>query len=360
VRHYETAATGVRLTALSLASPLTEIPDTPIANEQQALPEEPIVKPKKVREKKQIIDAVTELHEGTGRRDRLADALPLKDISNITAEQHFLPRSSLTMRLMEIREDPLAHFLPMTTKNNQSFFCAAPPGLSEELADLFLRPVEVVPKRTRHVSPTENGNKRIRLDEEEDEVELGRREMSIAQSPAPFKLDEPAGGDLEFGNQSLGFDDSYQLDLGHAGEENINLEGMRSRSVSMAPSQRSRFSTPGAEGMWNEGDASYADMTCPIAIFDSRHPAQYSQATQEEEVVPELQEEGTEEKGYSKNTVKALALIRKELQPSEEGESQKLSFKTMATKVCIGLKVRELRVLTRVTGVSSRRGLILL
>lgn len=238
------------------------------------------------------------------------------------------------MRLMEIREDPLAHFLPTTTKDNRSFFCAAPPGLSGDLADLFLRPVDSAPpKRPRHVSPTENGHKRIRLDEEEDEIEQGRRDMSVAQSPAPFRLDEPAGGDLEFGDQSLAFDDSYQLDVAPTGEENINLEGMRSRSVSMAPSQRSRFSTPGAEGMWNEGDASYADMTCPIAIFDSRHPGQHSQATQEEEV-PELQEEGAEEKGYSKNTVKALALIRKELQPSDEGETRKLSFKAMATKVC--------------------------
>jgi cohesin complex subunit SCC1 len=111
--------------------------------------------------------------------------------------------------------------------------------------------------------------------------------------------------------------------------------------------------------MWNEGDASYADMTCPIAIFDSRHPAQHSQATQEEEV-PELQEEGVEEKGYSKNTVKALALIRKELQPSEEGEPQKLSFKTMATKVGIDVQVRVGTFLTPVTGVSSRCSLVLL
>jgi cohesin complex subunit SCC1 len=168
---------------------------------------------------------------------------------------------------------------------------------------------------------------------EEEEVEQGRRAMSVAQSPAPFSVrDEPMGGDLEFGDQSMAFDD-YQLDV-PAGEENVALEGARSRSVSIAPSQRSRHSTPGMDGVWPEGDESYADSTCPIAIFDSR-PSQ-TQATQEEVDVPELQEEGVEEKGYSKNTVKALSLIRKELQPSEEEEQDAhatMSFKAMSTKV---------------------------
>ncbi|RXW13676.1 hypothetical protein EST38_g12180 [Candolleomyces aberdarensis] len=315
------------------SSPLTDLPDTPVAANEKALPDaEPVVRPKKVREKKQIIDSVTELNEGaTGaRRDRLADALPLKDIGNIVTEQHFLPRSSLTMRLMEIREDPLNHFLPTLTKDNQSYFCAAPPGIAGDLMDLFLRPVDAGNTKRRHVSPTENGNKRMRL--EEEEVEQGRRAMSVAQSPAPFSVrGEPMGGDLEFGDQSMQFDD-YQLDV-PAGEENVALEGARSRSVSIAPSQRSRHSTPGMDGVWPEGDESYADSACPIAIFDSR-PSQ-TQATQEEVDVPELQEEGVEEKGYSKNTVKALTLIRKELQPSEEEEQDapaSMSFKTMSTK----------------------------
>ncbi|KAF5326155.1 hypothetical protein D9611_000150 [Ephemerocybe angulata] len=316
------------------SSPLTELPDTPVANEQ-ALPDaEPIARPKKVREKKQIIDAVTELNEGAPRRDRLADAIPLQDIGNIVTEQRFLPRSSLTMRLMDIRDDPLAHFLPTTTKDNQTFFCAAPPGIGGELMDLFLRPIEAAAStKRRHISPTENGNKRMRLDED-DEIEQGRRAMSVAQSPAPFRFDEAAPeGELEFGDQSMAFNDDYQLDIAN-GVENIGLEGARSRSVSLMPSTRSRLSTPGADGVWGEGEASYADLSCPIAIFDSRHPAQ-SQMTQEEvQDVPELQEEGAgaEDKGYSKNTVKALSLIRKELQPAEDGASPKMSFNTMAAK----------------------------
>lgn len=311
---------------------MTEVPETPVLANEQALPDvEPVVKPKKIREKKQIIDAVTELNEGSQRRDRLADAMPLKDVGNIITEQQFLPRSSLTMRLMEIQNDPLAHFLPTTTRDNQTFFCAAPPGIGGDLMDLFLRPVETTTTRRRHVTPAENGNKRMRIDE--DEVEQGRRAVSVAQSPAPFKFDEPAGsGDLDFGDQPAPFDD-YQLEITN-GVENIGLEGARSRSVSLMPSQRSRHSTPGANSAWGEGDEGYAaDLSCPIAIFDSRHPGQ-SQVTQEDQQdAPELQEEGSEDKGYSKNTVKALSLIRKELQPEEDGEPITMSFNNMASKV---------------------------
>ena len=186
--------------------------------------------------------------------------------------------------------------------------------------------------KRRHVSPTENGRKRMRLDEEEEEIEQGRRAASVAHSNATFgaRLEEPTSGDLEFGNDSMAFDD-YQLEVPN-GEVNMTVDGARSRSVSLAPSQRSRsrFSTPG----WGEGGASFA-LSCPIAIFDPRHPD--ATQTQDETDLPETQEEGPESKGYSKNTVKALGLIRKELQPSEDDEDAEapthIGFKNMAAKV---------------------------
>ena len=82
-----------------------------------------------------------------------------------------------------------------------------------------------------------------------------------------------------------------------------------------------------------EGDESYADLSCPIAMFDSRQPTQTQTQTQDEQEVPE---NVAEDKGYSKNTVKALAVIRRELQPNaEEPEEDKyMSFNNMAQKVC--------------------------
>jgi hypothetical protein len=42
--------------------------------------------------------------------------------------------------------------------------------------------------------------------------------------------------------------------------------------------------------------------------------------------------ESTDGKGYSKNTIRALGIIRKDLEPVE-GEEKVMSFKYMATKV---------------------------
>ncbi|EAU92865.2 Rad21 protein [Coprinopsis cinerea okayama7 len=318
-------------------SPLTEIPDTPVAEEipLPEVPEEPIKPAKKPREKKQIIDSVTEMYDGPGASSSQANRDgPMKDVSNIITEQRYLPRSSLALRLQEIREDPLAHFLPTKTVDNHLFFSAGPPGLTSELTELFLRPMEPIATKRRYASVTEDGSKRIRLDE--DEVEAGRRAMSIASSVAGMsdKLGEEHNvtGDFDFADQTAALDE-YQLELPNEdGNVDITL-GARERSVSLAPSARSRLSTPGAEG-WMEGEESYADMSCPIAMFDSRQPATQTQ-TQEESEVVETQEVVAEEKGYSKNTVKALSFIRKELQPTLDDGAQdsSMSFNAMATKV---------------------------
>ena len=61
-------------------------------------------------------------------------------------------------------------------------------------------------------------------------------------------------------------------------------------------------------------------MTCPIAVFDDRS-SQSQEAHQ--------QDDG---KGYSKNTVKALRIIRQELQPAPEEPEKAMSFKRMSEK----------------------------
>ncbi|TFK18920.1 hypothetical protein FA15DRAFT_674905 [Coprinopsis marcescibilis] len=312
------------------SSPLTEIPDTPVA-EAQVLPELPEPKTRKPREKKQIIDVVTELEESS----RAAQG-PMRDISNIVTEQQYLPRSSLAMRLMEIRKDPLSHFFPSKTVDSRLFFSAGPSGLNSELTELFLRPSDAGTTKRRYVSVTEDGNKRIRLDE--DEVEEGRRAMSVAGSVAGSLAglsdrlgDDNNLGDFEFADQSAALDD-YQLELPEDARMDTEVKG---RSQSAAPSARSRMSTPGLDG-WMEGEESYADLSCPIAMFDSRQPAQNQTQTQEDQEGGEPEADTSNEKGYSKNTVQALAFIRKELQPIEEAAAAdiepSMSFNAMATK----------------------------
>jgi cohesin complex subunit SCC1 len=68
------------------------------------------------------------------------------------------------------------------------------------------------------------------------------------------------------------------------------------------------------------GEETYADLECPIVAFDTKASNQVSET------------DSTGGKGYSKNTVRALGIVRKELEPVE-GEEKVLSFKYMATKV---------------------------
>lgn len=289
---------------------------------------------RKPKEKKQIIDQVTELQDGPGARGRGRNAglgAPMtKDVSDIVTEHHFLPRSAVVMRLLEIRDDPLAHFLPMKVTPNGTFFCAAPPGLAPELSEMFMRPINnPFSSKRRGTSPGRGPNKKPRLEEDED-VEQGVRAGSVAPSIG-LGSDILRGGSIgpdggfDFGNDTgIGMDD-YQMDVG----------GDVGRGKSAPLSELSRLSTPAADGVpFDDGEDTYADLECPIAAFDSR-PSQSQSQSQAAEKEPETAD--NEGKGYSKNTVKALTIIRKELQPSveEESEEKVISFRKMSDKVCV-------------------------
>jgi cohesin complex subunit SCC1 len=288
-----------------------------------------------------------------------------KDVSNILTDQQFLPRSSVVMRLLAIRDDPLAHFLPTKVTNNGAFFCAAPPGLAPELAELFMRPVTGgPPPKRRGTSPDKSPNKRPRLDGSvhEDDIEQGRRAGSLAPSHALGsdvlgRHSVGPDGVIDFGDQTGGLDD-YQLgvpefDMGAGGDMDID----RARSKSLAPSALSRLSTPAPDGVViEEGDETYADASCPIAMFDIRPSAE----TQTQGTEREAQIADNEGKGYSKNTVKALGIIRKELQPvaGQEEMDKMLSFRKMSDKVWPCHLSQTLYLL--ILGISSRRRLFLL
>ncbi|TFK53683.1 hypothetical protein OE88DRAFT_1626643, partial [Heliocybe sulcata] len=332
----------------SITSPLSEPPMTPPPDMElagAAAAEAQAGKGKrKPREKKQIIDSVTELADGPGARVGRGRKSGLgsqqtKDVSDILTEQHFLPASPLVMRLLEIHNDPISHFLPTKVTPNGTFFCAAPPGMAPELAELFLRPVQTHgagPKR-RGASPDKQKgpSKKPRIEGsvagDEDEVEQARRAVSIAPSAAlgsealGGRASVGPEGDLNFdlGDNTLGLDD-FQMPV----PEEANVDLARARSKSAAPSELtrlSRLSTPAL--MDGEGEETYADADCPIAVFDSRSQAQSQDV--------ESAAADNEGKGYSRNTVKALSIIRRELQPDEEQEEEQervVSFKQMAHK----------------------------
>lgn len=297
-----------------------------------------MVKARRRKDKKQIFDAVTELAGGPGARvggGRGAGQSQRPDVSGIVTENHYLPSSPVVIRLLEIRADPISHFLPTRITPAGTFFSAAPPGLAPELAELFMRPVQslAAPKR-RGEAADQPSSKRPRVEGSvvgDDEVEQARR-ASVAPSLAlgsEILGRESVAGDLEFGDTTGAMEDFQLPEFEMAPGEQMELE--RARSKSAAPSELSRLTTPPADDVpMQEGQETYADMPCQIAEFDER-----TSSSQSGESGASQSEDG---KGYSKNTVKALTIIRRELGPvtgEEHPEDKVMSFKRMSQKVCV-------------------------
>ena len=326
----------VSLLTLGTASPLSEVPVTPpadvemeapvvVVGEQQIeQPDEPVGEEKRKRKKKQIFDDLTEL-EGRGRGG--LGPLNAVDVSSILTDHQYLPRSSVVMRLLEIREDPIAHFLPTKVTPNGTFFFAGPPGIAPELQEMFMRPVPsyVPSSKRRGASPEKPPSKRARIEPEgeggvtfEDDGEPGQaRRASVAPSlgvGSEVLGRQSIGPGFEFDNTGLGMED-FQMDMG--GEDLPPVELIRDKSVAPSELTRiSRSSTPALE----EGEETYADLECPIVAFDTKASSQLSES------------DSTDGKGYSKNTIRALGIVRKELEPVQ-GEEKVISFNHMATKV---------------------------
>lgn len=203
--------------------------------------------------------------------------------------------------------------------------------------------------KRRGTSPEKPSSKRARIEGDEvgdvtvDAVEQQRRADSVAPSVALGSEMLGRGGSvgpsadiggLEF-DIAPGIDD-FQLELPDVEipimEGDASLERIRSKSVPM--SELSRLSTP---TIGEEGEETYADLECPIAVFDMKGDSQASQSSGSED-----------SKGYSKNTVKALGIIRNELQLGDEEEHAEkvMSFKKMTHKVrchCLSLYSKQNR-----------------
>jgi cohesin complex subunit SCC1 len=317
---------------------LSEVPVTPpadvemagpvvvVGEQQLEQPDEPVTEEKRKRKRKQIFDDLTEL-EGRGRGG--LGPLNAVDVSSILTDHQYLPRSSVVMRLLEIREDPIAHFLPTKVTPNGTFFFAGPPGIAPELQEMFMRPVAtyVPSSKRRGTSPEKPSSKRARIEPDaegsvtlEDDGEPGQaRRASVAPSQgigSEILGRESVGPGFEFDNTGLGMED-FQMDIG--GEDLPPVELIREKSV--APSELTRMSRASTPAL-DEGEETYADLECPIVAFDTKASSQVSET------------DDSDGKGYSKNTIRALGIVRKELEPVEGEDVEKvMSFKYMATKV---------------------------
>lgn len=320
------------------ASPLTEPPQTP--PDIQATPQ-PVEKAKRrVKEKKAIVDEETEMPGARTGRGAGVFARNDRDISDILTQHQYLPRSALVMQLMEIRNDPLAYFMPTKVTPQGTFVYTGPPGLSGELAEMFMRPALPAPGKKQQ-KPSSAGKKR-KVSGRESEVDEEEMERMRKRAHVPESIGVPSEA---LGRMSL--EPGLELETSAPIEEfqmpvaedvpmpDVSVEQgeiPRGRSVSIAPSHRSRMSTPALENPpFDETEPTYADSACPIAMFDERGAPSQAQ--------PEVEGQH-DDKGYSRNTIKALGLIRDELKVEEGGAEKAMSFNEMANKVGFVLTVR--------------------
>jgi cohesin complex subunit SCC1 len=310
-----------------LASPLTAPPTTPPPNEEPQTPAKKTPKKRKLKEKKQVIDSITELRDGPGAKikDGGLGAPTKVDVSDIVRNHGYLSSSPTVMRLLEIRADPIAHFFPTISNDRGTFLCAAPPGLAPELVNMFLFPTTGMGSalKRKHGAAGKEGPdlKRPRLENqgaEVDEVEVLRR-----QSVAPSIRGDEGIVMPEFDESGgVGVDMDMGVDMG-----DIRFDIDESLQLPANEKAASRHTTPGAEEYGFGGERSYADVDCPVAMFDTQ-----ATSTQQNGVEDEAHPTPND-KGYSKNTLKALGLLRKELQPTEDDADPHLSFAATTDKV---------------------------
>lgn len=310
-----------------LASPLSVPPATPPPNEEPQAPAKKSPKKRKPKEKKQVVDSITELRDGPGARikDGGLGAPTKVDVSDIIRNHGYLSSSPTVMRLLEIRADPIAHFFPTISNDRGTFLCAAPLGLAPELMDMFLFPTTGVGStlKRKHGAAEKEGPdpKRPRLENQGadvDEVEIGRR-----QSVAPSARGDEGIVMPEFDESGgIGMDMDMGVDMG-----DMRFDIDESLQLPTNHKAASRHTTPGADDHGFAGGRSYADVDCPVAMFDTKA------TTSQQNGVENEAHPTPNDKGYSKNTMKALRLLRKELQPSEEDAEPLLSFAAATDKV---------------------------
>lgn len=168
--------------------------------------------PKKKKSVRVIFDETTELdaHDSLSQAARRA-----KDLSAILQPQRFIPGNAALIRFGEIRQDPLAFYLPTRTRaDGEVVLCAGPPDLGPELAQMFELPVTGLLRRRREVGEDDvAARKRQRLeaglDVDEEDVELGRR-TERGKSLA-------GGADETFDFGGMGGQPDDHLDLGGMG-----------------------------------------------------------------------------------------------------------------------------------------------
>jgi cohesin complex subunit SCC1 len=234
------------------------------------------------------------------------------------------------MRYMEISADPISHFFPTKITDDGSFYCLAPPGIAPEIADLFLFPIaQGAGQKRKGQLQNERANKRQRLGSEPvDDIEFPlARHGSAAPSlrhDSQFGAFEGFGDDSGFlpNDESMPIEDfQFQLD------DSVHLDQQAS----------SRHVTPGAD-LLDDNVRGYGAEDSLVSMFESQLQTQdNTQPTTSPSKTAGEKEDVANKDGYSRNTVKAIGLLRQELEEMRSSREKALSFKTLTDKVILAI-----------------------
>jgi cohesin complex subunit SCC1 len=294
------------------------------------------------KSRKQVVDSRTELQDVSSNQARLA---------NLLTDERYLPRSKAYMQLLEFHANPARHVLPFTSATGGIFMGSR--GLDPKLSELFTMDATTL-RRQRSPSvdaqDEERGEKRLRREsgvEGDMSMEIGRRAEGASVQ----------GGDLT----GLALDTSYDDAFGGEGDEvpfdltndpvdtsavDLGLRRSLRKRVTEPVEPRvdrnafdvvgnlPRLATPSVMG---ESEVQGSVRESPsssnlLRAFDNnvQSEAPYVAAAETQE---------STQSGLSKNTIRAIKVLRKEFgqeeQEDDAGEEEQaekqLSFQQITT-----------------------------
>lgn len=292
------------------------------------------------RVRKQIVDPHTELDDGTpGRRPRNADGLVL-------ASNEYLPASHSHLELLELHANPARGLLPFlradASKNEQTF--AAAQGLAPQLRELFTFDASMLRRRPLstfdHEEGQEPAQKRLRAEGEDDddlEIEIGRRaeqgsqhDLTLGGEAAEVTFDDfgDDGGMPMFDLGGMDADTTAQPAAGPQGLRRSTRK--RLTDVSQVDEQEERrqrafhelgdlerLSTPSERSVAREELDPSPSSSYPLRAFDYVPPSSSSLSGSEAGGASDMaRTQASASLGLSKNAVRAVHVLRRELTPA--------------------------------------------
>lgn len=256
---------------------------------------------KKQKLKKALVDKSIELDWSKEKGSK-------QDKENLFTEAHYLPSSRLHLRLLELNAAPVSHQLPTAHPLSPDYFLVAPPGIAPELAQLFKFP-------SRRAKIAAAGAERA--------PEVGRGVAARESVAGDAVLEEFDFGDFGNGGGEQGGEFDYGDDQGYIPDqahfEIVEMDDVAADAVAPITASQKKKGKAVERDDFSIGGG--GDSTGLLAVFDSSSSMAFSATQQTQTQTQSLgaeEEETGKEGAWSKNTFKALGVLRSQLVEKDE------------------------------------------